>query len=508
VVAAPHALPAAPAKPAGAHYRLQGLQVEGGTLHVQTSGGTPPYTLVGITRNRLVVDLANTSVSPDAAEPIAASGTFRSVQVVSSKPGAVRLVIETDGTQRLVAKLDRRERLQLVSAPWGVVPALPEASDEKPAPAAKPEKAQPAHKPRAARHKHTAPAPRVAMTRLQDVTVGDGELVVHTTGAAPRFIMQGGTKKRLVIDLPHAGIKAPGKLFPVKSGGVEQVRAVLFKNRPMTIRLVIDTDGSVRLSPFMGPDGLLHVRMTGIAKPQVAQAPKKAEPVKPEPKKPEPAPVASKPGKAEAAKPVVADKPVPHASATPMAVPHQGKPAAKADKAETAKKPLAKPSAAPSAFPEAAMTESDEPHLQRSLSSSYRFPIERERTTGRANPFKVLPNRARPKPAPLDKPGLAALPVVPSGHAPTLPLPGVPAANMPPNVPAAPAAGVTAKAYTLSAVIVGGGAAPVAMIKVDGKTCMVGLNETLPGNARVKSIQADYVILTSNDQDIRLGLKK
>lgn len=482
---APVVAPAAPAQPAqpaaakpapavGGKYHLNGVSFQGGALHIQTSGGTPPYSVRGLSRQQLVVDLANTTLGAGVPETLSAGGAFRQVKVVSTQPGMVRLLLETDGTQRVVAQLDRHERLQLVAAPWTAKPAAS------------------ARAPKAA-HARAAHMAAAALTRLQDVTAGDDELVVHTSGPAPRFVTLGGTKKRLVIDLPHAGIKAPGKVFPVHAGGVEQVRAVLYKNRPMTTRLVIDTDGSVKLAPFLGPDGLLHVRMTALAQP-VAKAAQK--PVK-EAAKTEP-------------KALVAGKPMaPHATPTPMAVPGKKAPEKLAEKEPVAKKPLAKPSVKPrmppSAFPEGDTADLDAPHLQRSLSTSYRFPIDRERTTGRANPFKVLPSRVRPAP----KAGAAGMvPPVPVVRMPSVPLPGLPAAGTPGAVPALPAAGLTAKTYTLTAVVVGGGAPPLAMIKVDGKTHMVGLNESLPGNATVKSIQADYVILTSNDQDIRLGLKK
>jgi hypothetical protein len=222
--------------------------------------------------------------------------------------------------------------------------------------------------------------------------------------------------------------------------------------------------------------------------------------------------LAAKPEAAKPAKAALAEKPAaPHATPTPMAIPSKKmNQLAAAEKAPVAKKPLEKKptikaSVPPSAFPEGDTAELDGPHLQRSLSSSYRFPIERERTTGRANPFKVLPNRMKPK---LVVPNGAVPPVPPMAHTPTLPLPGIPSAGAPAAVPPVPAAGATVKAYALTAVVVGGGAPPLAMIKVDGKTHMVGLNESLPGNAVVKSIQADYVVLTTNDQDIRLGLKK
>ncbi|MFN3431353.1 MAG: type II secretion system protein N, partial [Candidatus Sericytochromatia bacterium] len=246
----------------------------------------------------------------------------------------------------------------------------------------------------------------------------------------------------------------------------------------------IDTDGTVRLTAYLGADGQLRVRAAATGAKPVA-APVAAKPAaKPAVQAPKPAAVAAAPN-------------APKATPTPMAVP-------------AAKKPLAKPNqpaAAPKAgaFPESATNMGDGPHLQRSLSSSYAFPIERERVTGRSNPFKVLPNRAKPKPV-TDVPGRVPTPPQAIGQVPSLPTPGMGAANTPPAVPRVPAA--SAKSYTVTAVVMGGGQPPVAAIKVDGKTHLVGLNDTLPGNARVKSIHADHVVLTSFNQDIRVGLKK
>lgn len=62
--------------------------------------------------------------------------------------------------------------------------------------------------------------------------------------------------------------------------------------------------------------------------------------------------------------------------------------------------------------------------------------------------------------------------------------------------------------YTLSAVLVGGGSPPLAVIVVGDQAFQVRLNELLPGNARVKQIQSDFVVLGLNGQDLRLSLRK
>jgi hypothetical protein len=259
---------------------------------------------------------------------------------------------------------------------------------------------------------------------------------------------------------------------------------VLYKNKPMTTRLVVDTDGSVRLTPYQGADGRLRVRVAPFAAAQAAGV--KPQPIAEKPAKPAQAAIAPN---APVAKPAA-----PTATPTPMAKPAAKVPIAKAEK----------PAPRASNFPEADMPGTEGPHLQRSLNSSYAFPIERERTTGRANPFKVLPNRAKPKPV-VDANGVPVPPAMPMGRPPMLPPPGA-IAQAPVAIPALPAA--PAKAYALSAVVIGGAQPPVAAIKVDGKTHLVGLNETLPGNARVKSIKADHVVLSTGNQEIRIGLKK
>lgn len=446
VGAVPHALPSLPA--AGAtKYRLTGLSLQNGQLKLATTGGTPPYTLVGLTRTKAVLELANTAIAPGAEIEAQGPGTIRMARAASDKPGVVRIVVETDGSARLKAALDGYERLHVVTAPW-----------QEPARATAP--AQPK------RTAAQAPAKSAASrTRVQDVKFENGELVVYTSGPAPRFEMLGGTKTRLVIELDNTVITAPGKVFPVKAAGIEQVRVVLYKNNPVTTRVVVDTNGTVKLDPYQGADGRLRVRMAASGAPAAAAK-------------------ASKPVKAAAVAPNT-----PKATPTPMAVPGQ------------AAKVPAKPKPKASSFPESDMKGADGPHLQRSLTSSYAFPIERERTTGRANPFKVLPSRNQPKPA-AETPG--ALPV---GQPPVLPVPG--GLSAPPALPGAPGApAATAKTYALSAVIMGGGQPPVAAIQVDGKTHMVGLNDTLPGNARVKSIQGDHVVLAAGNQELRIGLKK
>ena len=56
--------------------------------------------------------------------------------------------------------------------------------------------------------------------------------------------------------------------------------------------------------------------------------------------------------------------------------------------------------------------------------------------------------------------------------------------------------------------MIGGGAPPQALISVGGHSLMVGLNQALPGNVKVKSIQTDYVILSADGRTIRLNLKR
>jgi hypothetical protein len=172
--------------------------------------------------------------------------------------------------------------------------------------------------------------------------------------------------------------------------------------------------------------------------------------------------------------------------------------------------PAAKPTPEPSMAPE--MLE-DNPRLSRSLSSSYSFPIARERTTGRANPFKVLPNRNAPATAPgkslLPQQGLVIPPPPmqkPMGAPPALPVPG--SASLPrlPGVPGA--ASSVMPTYQVQAIMIWGNEPPLAVIQVDGKAHQVGLNDRLPGNARVKSIKADYIVVSTNGRDMRLNLKK
>jgi hypothetical protein len=58
-------------------------------------------------------------------------------------------------------------------------------------------------------------------------------------------------------------------------------------------------------------------------------------------------------------------------------------------------------------------------------------------------------------------------------------------------------------------VLVGGGMPPLAVVSVPGQGLyQVGLNASLPGNARVKAIRADYVTLSVGGHDLRLDLKK
>jgi type II secretory pathway component PulC len=48
----------------------------------------------------------------------------------------------------------------------------------------------------------------------------------------------------------------------------------------------------------------------------------------------------------------------------------------------------------------------------------------------------------------------------------------------------------------------------MALVTIDGKGYTVGLNETLPGNARITAIRADHVILTADGRRVRLDLKR
>ncbi len=389
--------------------------------------------------------------------------------------------------------------------------------------------------------KPVAAAPAGPATRLRGVDFQNGALVVRTEGPAPTFKVVGGDRRSIVLELDQTQLPGSGRLFAVGQAGVKQVRAALYDNHPPRVRLVVDTDGSVAVHPVMGPDGVLRLRLAerpGLSHevrlasaatsaivtttkenpvtrdPGSVRRPAPARTVTP---KPRPIIVVKQPARrvvrgpvAQAAirraqarrvKPqlpvVTATRPRPMATPTPMAKPlPKGSPMAKpSSKASPMATPLPMPAASPPG-----------PSLTRSLTSTYSFPIDREKTTGRQNPFKPL---ARPKSQLERKGGAPAVPGKPSllsSVLPGLPIPGAGGTTAGLAAPKAP--GAAGFKYELGGVLVGGGGPPLALINVDGKAYTVGLNGTLPGNARVTAIKVDHVTLAVDGREIPLDLKR
>jgi hypothetical protein len=154
----------------------------------------------------------------------------------------------------------------------------------------------------------------------------------------------------------------------------------------------------------------------------------------------------------------------------------------------------ARPSPAPSPTP-TPVASLAEPSLMRPFAGSYSFPIQRDASTGRANPFRPLR-------------GGASLPAAPTPAA-AVPPPGVAPPVLPePPVPAGPAAAAPAAGGFELLGTMGGGAAPMALLRVGGRTVTVGINEVVAGKARVRSIGPDRVTLHVDGQDLTLFLKR
>ncbi|MEB3328578.1 MAG: hypothetical protein VKQ33_05040 [Candidatus Sericytochromatia bacterium] len=132
-----------------------------------------------------------------------------------------------------------------------------------------------------------------------------------------------------------------------------------------------------------------------------------------------------------------------------------------------------------------------EPSLRRSFSGHYAFPIQRDAATGRANPFKPLGV------------GVAAPPVATPGPGVTPPV--LPVLPPPPAGTSGPA--VDAGRFELLGTMAGG-QAPMALLRVDGRTIAVGINQVVAGTARVRSIGLDRITLRVDGHDLTLMLKR
>ncbi|MDB5095580.1 MAG: hypothetical protein JWM80_1, partial [Cyanobacteria bacterium RYN_339] len=411
----------------------------------------------------------------------------------------------------------------------GVLIAAAPAPGKVEAPTARPNAF--AHRPVAA--PKPAPVP-VEPTRLDGAHVHGDELVIDTHGGTPSFTVLGGNAHLLLLSVENMPLTGQGKLMPIGVNGIKQVRAALYDNRGPVTHLAIDTDGSVRLTPMVDAAGNIRLRITGpnvnanassqadvatsavtattelhapkpvakpAAKPIAKPAAKPQAKAKPAPKPrlvrkpqaPKPMAVAPKPTGLAAPTPLGAPAGLnkgqqaahPTATPTPMAVPHGGAPAA------------ATPRQAASGR---AKVSFDSRHLEQTPTASYRFPLERDKATGRVNPFKPIPN---PMSSPLGLPGGGS--DGPSVNGKPAPLPQVPAA---PGGAPGTANKPGEAGYKLQAVMIGGGSPPQALVSVGGHTLVVGLNQSLPGNVKVKSIQTDYVILSADGRTIRLNLKR
>jgi hypothetical protein len=396
-------------------------------------------------------------------------------------------------------------RVLIAAAPApGLAKARPNAF-ERPAAAPKP---GPAAK---------APQAPTAPTHLDGARVEGDELVIGTHGGAASFTVLGGNQHLLLLEVANMPLPGQGRLLPVGVAGIKQVRAALYDNRGPISHLAIDTDGTIRLAPVADDAGNIRLRITG---PHVkAQADVTTSAVTATTELHAPKPAAAKPTARPTAKPVAKPKPVvihpkPQTRMTKPTKPVQaGKPTGLAapsplkDGAPTSPSATPTPMAVPhhpaaATRPQAGRSHVsfDGRHLEHNPATTYRFPLERDKPTGRANPFKPIPN---PLASPLMPPGGEA----PSagGNAKPAPLPAVPPA--PGGAPGS-AGGASSAGYMLKAVMIGGGAPPQALISVGGHSLMVGLNQALPGNVKVKSIQTDYVILSADGRTIRLNLKR
>ncbi|HEY9724148.1 MAG TPA: hypothetical protein V6D47_19255 [Oscillatoriaceae cyanobacterium] len=288
--------------------------------------------------------------------------------------------------------------------------------------------------------------------RFVGVAFEHGHLAVRTLPGVPRYDLASG-KGGMTLTLQGTHLEHPGVSYAINQGGIKKVTASAVNGQ---VRLQIETDGHVKLVAH--EDASHHL--------ELAAASAAASP-------------------AEAAS--NAARPTP--SALPRFVqklpPERRSPGA-------ARRPelrLAKITEAPAASANLPETL----HLQRSLTSRYAFPIDRAHSTGRLNPFKPLIALREP-PVKLSLPKPVPIP----------PLPKVPG-NGSDDVSAASAGGA---AYVLEAVLIGSGEPPMAVIAVNGATYDVGLNRALPGNARVKAIDADRVVLSTPSGDLPLPLKK
>lgn len=463
-------------------HTFKGVKFEQGVLRVDTGRTTPRFEATGLSPRKFVVTLKDTTmVETRAAYQIGEGGIVSAVAERDPKhPATVRIVIETDGRHRFQAKTDGK--LRLTVAPAGKIPhESPTAAAQAPA---KPQAQKPAAP--------VAQQPAATAKRqvLQAVTVDGGSLLVKTSGSEPAFEVLGRHKTSIVIELSNVAVKGRGQEFKVDHPGVLRARAALYDNSPLKTRLVIDTDGTVELKPVTDVNGQLRVLIEPRGGAKVAAKPVGKAPAKPEPKQ------AVKPEtkQALAKKPPVKDLPVPVKEVQPK----------KKSLAKAEPSPQPMPTVAPESFEET-------PRLTRSLTSSYSFPIDRERTTGRANPFKVIPGKreAAAKAAGLPAVGKPAVvpppPHMTPGSLVNSMLGVKEGAGAPPAIPAPAARSTT---YVLQAVVIWGKEPPLAVIQVDGKTHQVGLNGSLPGNARVKSIKDDYVVLDDGGRTIRLTLKK
>ncbi|MEB3196727.1 MAG: type II secretion system protein N [Candidatus Sericytochromatia bacterium] len=230
-------------------------------------------------------------------------------------------------------------------------------------------------------------------------------------------------------------------------------------------------------------------RLTQEVRPRPVRLPPRLAEARPRPRRsvpPVPAVEARQASPLAAASPTPAS---PHPASAGAHAPAAARPVASPVPAgaPSPRSPLTGVVAQPAASATAPLAQPVEPTLQRALSSSYAFPIERLHVTGRRNPF--LPLRAFPT---------AAKPAGPPG------LPTVPPPPLPPGAPGVPKA---PEGYLLSGVMLAESRA-LAVIQVGGESHTVGINGVLPGGARVVAIGADHAVILEDGRRTTLKLPR
>lgn len=335
--------------------------------------------------------------------------------------------------------------------------------------------------------------PRLPGARLLGVSWVAGELRLATQGPRPRIWLQ--ERGALVTRVCVEGIEQSpkGSTHSLGVGGLRQVRVLGPGPLPGTRLVEIHHEPGVRLQLHPGSPGLVRL---GVLRQQ-------------------PAPLAADltPGLGAA---VLPDR-LPRTLASPPVAPQAKAPVRPAAvRPRPRPRPLALPSPPPALPAGLRLVASPGPmatptpfnptrHLGQPPASSYTFPISRDHLTGRTNPFRSLhqavpgaPTAGQPLPG---QPGAEGLPILP-------PIPGLPGPGAPASGGTSPASGEVQPTYELTAVLVGGGAPPLAVIMVGDQAFQVRLNDLLPGNARVKQILQDQVVLSLGGQDLRLALRK